>query len=47
MPAFSILLKDDEEDIAKLTIQHFESIEKYTEEMKYNLGHFSELMKKN
>ncbi len=35
-------IKDDEETIAKLAIQHFRSIKKYTEEMKYNLEHFSE-----
>lgn len=40
-------IKDDEENVAKLAIQHFGSIEKYTEEMKYNLEHFSELMNKN
>ena len=39
-------IKDDEENVAKLAIQHFGSIEKYTEEMKYNLEHFSELMNK-
>lgn len=38
-------IKDDEENVAKLAIQHFGSIENYTEEMKYNLEHFSELMK--
>lgn len=40
-------IKDDEENVAKLAIQHFGSVEKYTEEMKYNLDHFSELMNKN
>ena len=40
-------IKDDEENVAKLAIQHFGSIEKYTEEMKYNLEHFSEIMNKN
>lgn len=40
-------IKDDEENVAKLAIQHFGSIEKYTEEMKYNLEHFSEIMDKN
>ena len=30
-------------EIAKLTIQHFDSIRKYTEAMKHNLEHFSEL----
>ena len=37
-------IKDDEENVAKLAIQHFGSIEKYTEAMKHNLEHFSELM---
>lgn len=37
-------IKDDEVNVAKLAIQYFGSIEKYTEEMKYNLEHFSELM---
>lgn len=40
-------IKDDEENVAKLAIQHFGSVEKYTEEMKYNLDHFSELINKN
>ena len=37
-------IKDDEDQVAKLAIQQFGSIEKYTEEMKYNLEHFSEIM---
>ena len=37
-------IKDDEENVAKLTIQQFGSIEKYTEAMKHNLEHFSEIM---
>lgn len=37
-------IKDDESEVAKLAIQHFGSIEKYTESMKHNLEHFSELM---
>ena len=37
-------IKDDEEHVAKLAIQQFGSIEKYTEEMKHNLEHFSEVM---
>ena len=37
-------IKDDESEVAKLAIQHFGSIEKYTETMKHNLEHFSELM---
>ena len=37
-------IKDDESEVAKLTIQQFGSIEKYTEAMKHNLEHFSEPM---
>lgn len=37
-------IKDDESEVAKLAIQHFGSIEKYTEAMKHNLEHFSDLM---
>ncbi len=37
-------IKDDEAEVARLAIQQFGSIEKYTEAMKYNLEHFSELM---
>ena len=37
--------REDESEIAKLAIQQFGSIEKYTEAMKHNLEHFSELMK--
>lgn len=37
-------LKDNESEVAKLAIQQFGSIEKYTEAMKHNLEHFSELM---
>lgn len=37
-------IKDDETELAKLAIQQFGSIEKYTEAMKHNLEHFSELM---
>lgn len=37
-------VKDDEAEIAKLAIRQFGSIEKYTEAMKHNLEHFSELM---
>ncbi|MCM1539315.1 MAG: MerR family transcriptional regulator [bacterium] len=37
-------IKDDEAELAKLAIQQFGSIEKYTEAMKYNLEHFSEIM---
>ena len=37
-------IKDDEEQLARLAIQEFGSIEKYTEAMKCNLEHFSEIM---
>ena len=37
-------IKENEEHVAKLAIQQFGSIEKYTETMKHNLEHFSELM---
>lgn len=37
-------IRDDKDQIAKLAIEHFGSIEKYTEAMKYNLEHFSEIM---
>lgn len=37
-------IKDDETAVAKLAIQQFGSIENYTQAMKYNLEHFSELM---
>lgn len=39
-------IKDDESEVAKLAIKQFGSIEKYTEAMKYNLEHFSEIMEK-
>ncbi len=37
-------IKSDESEVAKLAIRQFGSIEKYTEAMKHNLEHFSELM---
>ncbi|MCI9128261.1 MAG: MerR family transcriptional regulator [Eubacterium sp.] len=37
-------IKDDEAEVATLAIKQFGSIEKYTETMKHNLEHFSELM---
>lgn len=37
-------IKDNEENVAQLAIKQFGSIEKYTEAMKYNLEHFSEIM---
>ena len=36
--------KDDESNIAQLAIKQYGSVEKYTEAMKYNLEHFSEIM---
>ncbi len=37
-------IKDDEDNVARLAIQQFGSIEKYTEAMKQNLEHFSEIV---
>ena len=37
-------IKDDEAEVAKLAIQQFGSVEKYTDAMKHNLEHFSEIM---
>ncbi|MDO4336755.1 MAG: MerR family transcriptional regulator [Eubacteriales bacterium] len=37
-------IKDDEPEVAKLAIKQFGSVEKYTEAMKHNLEHFSEIM---
>lgn len=37
-------IRDDEDQVAKLAIQQFGSVENYTEQMKYNLEHFSEIM---
>ena len=37
-------IRDNEETVAKLAIQQFGSVEKYTDAMKYNLEHFSEMM---
>ena len=37
-------IKDNEEQVARLAIREFGSIEKYTEAMRHNLEHFSELM---
>lgn len=39
-------IKEDESEVAKLAIKQFGSIEKYTEAMKYNLEHFSEIIEK-
>lgn len=40
-------IKDDEEHVAKLAIKQYGSVEKYTEAMKYNLEHFSEIMEQS
>lgn len=37
-------IKEDEPEIARLAVKQFGSVEKYTETMKYNLEHFSEIM---
>ena len=37
-------IKEGESEVAQMAIKHFGSIEKYTEAMKYNLEHFSEIM---
>lgn len=37
-------IKDDEDEVAKLAIKQFGSVEKYTEAMRNNLEHFSEVM---
>lgn len=36
-------IKENEDNVAKLAVQQFGSIEKYTEAMKHNLEHFSEI----
>lgn len=40
-------IKNDEPEVAKLAIKQYGSIEKYTEAMKYNLEHFSEIRKQS
>ena len=37
-------IRDNEDQVARLAIQQFGSIEKYTEEMKHSMAHFSEIM---
>lgn len=37
-------IRDDESKLAQIAVKQFGSVEKYTEAMKYNLEHFSELM---
>lgn len=38
-------IKNDESRLAQIAVKQFGSVEKYTEAMKYNLEHFSEIMK--
>lgn len=39
-------VKEDESEVARLAVEHFGSVERYTEAMKYNLEHFAEIMEK-
>lgn len=39
-------VKDNESEVAKIAIQQFGSLEKYTEAMKYNMEHFDEIMER-
>lgn len=39
-------IKDNESEVAKIAIQQFGSLEKYTEAMKYNMEHFDEIMER-
>lgn len=39
-------VKDNESEVAKIAIQQFGSLEKYTEAMKYNMEHFGEIMER-
>lgn len=39
-------IKDDEAELAKIAITQFGSVENFTESMKHNLEHFSEIMEK-
>ncbi|MDE5891805.1 MAG: MerR family transcriptional regulator [Acetatifactor sp.] len=39
-------IKDDEAELAKIAIAQFGSVENFTESMKHNLEHFSEMMEK-
>lgn len=39
-------IQENETEVAKIAIQQFGSIEKYTEAMKHNLEHFDEIMEK-
>lgn len=45
--AFVKKVKEDESEVAKLAIQYYGSVEAYTEAMKYNLEHYSEIMEQN
>lgn len=39
-------VRDDQDNVARLAVKQFGSVEKYTEAMKQNLAHFPELMEK-
>lgn len=39
-------VREDESEVARLAVEHFGSVERYTEAMKYNLEHFAEIMEK-
>lgn len=39
-------VREDESAVARLAVEHFGSVERYTEAMKYNLEHFAEIMEK-
>lgn len=39
-------IREDESNVAKCAIKQYGSVENYTEAMKYNLEHFSEIMEK-
>ncbi len=39
-------IRDDESQVAEIAIKQFGSVKKYTEAMKYNLEHFSEIREK-
>ncbi|MCM1189987.1 MAG: MerR family transcriptional regulator [Muribaculaceae bacterium] len=39
-------VRDDESELAKIAVAQFGSVESFTESMKYNMAHFSEIMEK-
>lgn len=40
-------VRQDEEQVAKIAVRQYGSIEKYTQAMKYNMEHFSEIMEQS